>query len=638
MCGIIGAWWKENPNNIESIIQESINSLQHRGPDDKGIDITNVCDGTLFLGQTRLSIIDLSAGGHQPRSTSDGRYSITFNGEVYNYKEIRRELILLGHVFVTESDTEVLLTAWVEWGSTCLTRLIGMFSFVVVDRKLNTLTLVRDAFGIKPLFYSYDNNSLCFASEIQAVIHLKSKSIELDDQRLYDYLIYAVQDVGRDTFFKGIHHVPPSHMVTINLNGTSGIKIDKWWNPSIKENTDISFHSAAGILRELFLESIRFHLRSDVPIGIALSGGIDSSAIACATRYLEPDMDIHTFSFIPEGSRLSEEKWIDIINQSINAIPHKVIVKSHELNQDIEDLIVTQGEPFCTTSMYAQYRVFRLAKEVGVKVVLEGQGADELLAGYQGYHGQRMRSLFEKVDFCGMARFAKKWKKWDGRANLSPWRAFLGQLIPDELFRIMQGLVGEQTVPKWINKNYFKSNSILFRPVRMNRTNNGKRRRVAEVLLDSMMNNGLPSLLRYGDRNAMRFSIENRVPFLTLPLAEFVLSLPEHFLISEEGETKSIFREAMRGIVPDQILDRRDKVGFESPMGGWISEIIEKIKLTKSLEKDLKMINFNKIEMFDSGFNFKESMRSQDWRLINLLFWKKYFVSFLGLRQKSDKI
>ena len=626
MCGIIGGWWKESPKNFDSIIQQSINSLQHRGPDDKGIDITNFCDGTLFLGQTRLSIIDLSEGGHQPRSTKDGRYTITFNGEIYNYKEIRQELITLNYSFISESDTEVLLTAWVHWGSDCLSRFIGMFSFVVVDRKLNTLTLVRDAFGIKPLFYSYENNTLCFASEIQAILKLRNKCPELEDQRIYDYLIYAVQDVGEDTFIKDIHHVPPSHLVTINLSESFEIKIDKWWNPSIEENTEISFDKAVVILRELFLESIRFHLRSDVPIGIALSGGIDSSAIACATRYLEPDINIHTFSFIPEGSSLSEEKWIDIINQSINAIPHKVIVKSHELNQDIEDLIVTQGEPFCTTSMYAQYCVFRLAKEVGVKVVLEGQGADELLAGYQGYHGQRMRSLFEKGNFCGMARFAKKWKQWDGRANLSPWRAFFGQLIPDELFRIMQGLIGEQKVPQWVNKNYLKSNSILFRPVRMNRTKIGKRRRVAEVLLDAMMNNGLPSLLRYGDRNAMRFSIENRVPFLTIPLAEFVLSLPEHFLISEEGETKSIFRAAMRGIVPDQILDRRDKVGFESPMGGWVSEIIEKIKLTRSLEKELEMVNFNKIKMFDSGFNIKESMRSQDWRLINLLFWTKFFV------------
>jgi asparagine synthase (glutamine-hydrolysing) len=190
----------------------------------------------------------------------------------------------------------------------------------------------------------------------------------------------------------------------------------------------------------------------------------------------------------------------------------------------------------------------------------------------------------------------------------------------------MLGFVGEHTFPKWINTNYLKSNSVLVRPVRMRRTDTGKKRRVAEVLLDAMMNNGLPSLLRYGDRNAMRFSIENRVPFLTIPLAEFLLSLPEHFLISEEGETKSIFRAAMRGIVPDQILDRRDKVGFESPMGSWVSEIIEKIKLTRSLEKDLEMVNFKKIKMFDSRFNIKESMRSQDWRLINLLFWTKFFV------------
>jgi asparagine synthase (glutamine-hydrolysing) len=631
MCGILGGWWKERPKNIESIIKRSIDSLNHRGPDDRGIDLTNERNGTLFLGQTRLSIIDLSEGGHQPRSTNDGRYTITFNGEIYNYKEIREELAALGHIFITESDTEVLLTSWVQWGKTCLTRLIGMFSFVVVDRELNTLTLVRDAFGIKPLFYSYENDSLCFASEIEAVMLLRNKKSELNNQRAYDYLISAVQDVGEDTFVKDIHHVPPSHMVVINLVKPGKIALNKWWTPSIEKNNCISFEEATKQLKELFFASIKLHLRSDVPVGIALSGGIDSSAIACITRYLEPTIDIHTFSFIPENSQLSEERWIDIVNKEVNAIPHKAVVKPHELNEDIFDLIIAQGEPFCTTSMYAQYRVFKLAKEAGVKVILEGQGADELLAGYQGYHGQRMRSLFENGELLGMFQFANRWQKWEGRRNMSPWRAFMGQIISDNLFKAMQKISGEQKTPKWINKNHLTKAAINCRPVRMTRTKTGKGRRVAEVLLDAMTHNGLASLLRYGDRNAMRFSIENRVPFLTIPLAEFLLSLPEEYLISKNGETKSIFRAAMRGLVPDVILDRRDKVGFFVPMGKWVFEMRKKLSETDLSHRELEIIDFNKLQvLLTEDIQNNESMPFQHWRVINLLLWVKQVLSPYG--------
>jgi asparagine synthase (glutamine-hydrolysing) len=624
MCGIIGGWWKEEPKDLEVMIEKGFELLNHRGPDDKGSNINHEPYGTVFLGQTRLSIIDLSEGGHQPMSSRDGRYTITYNGEIYNYKELKKELSKLGHTFSTESDTEVLLACWVQWGSACLPRLIGMFSFGIFDKEKRNITLVRDAFGIKPLFYSNQGPSFCFASEIPVLTLLNNKRSELNHQRVFDYLIYAIQDLGEDTFIENIHHVPPSHLLVVDLLDPSTPRLDKWWDPSIKENNNISFEDAAEQLRGLFLESVRLHLRSDVPVGIALSGGIDSSAIACVTRFLEPDIDIHTFSFIAEKSKFSEECWVDIINEKINAIPHKVIVKPYELNEDISDLIVAQGEPFCTTSMYAQYRVFKLAKEIGVKVVLEGQGADEMLAGYQGYHGQRMRSLFETGNFFGMIQFANRWKKWKGRENLSPWRAFIGQIISDDVFKFMQSFSGQQKIPKWLNKDFLDTNSIKTRPIRMNRSSGGKGRRVAEVLLDAMINNGLPSLLRYGDRNAMNFSIENRVPFLTIPLAEFLLSLPENFLISKNGETKSVFRAAMRGIVPDAILDRRDKIGFEVPMGKWVFEMKQSLLEIDFPGEEMRILDFEKLKIkLNESLQNEERMPLQQWRVINLLLWFK---------------
>ena len=381
-----------------------------------------------------------------------------------------------------------------------------------------------------------------------AMLGLRSEPPQVNTQRAYDYLIYQVQDSGLDTFVDGVHHVPPAHWLQINLGKPSNVVTERWWNPAINQTSLLSFDNAAKQLRKLFLESIKLHLRSDVPLGVALSGGLDSSAITCAIRYLEPEIELHTFSYVANNSPLSEESWINIVNEHTNAIPHKVLINPSDLEADIESLIRSQGEPFCTTSMYAQYRVFNEAKNAGIKVVLEGQGADELLAGYHGYHGQRMRSLFEQCKFLDMARFAYHWRKWPGREHLSPWRALVGQLLPNSLYNALQGLVGVQTVPSWMNKKVLQDLNINMRPIRSTRLASASGRRVVEVLFCAMSEGGLPSLLRYGDRNAMNFSIENRVPFLTVPLAEFLLSLPEKYLISEDGQTKSVFRAAMRGV------------------------------------------------------------------------------------------
>jgi asparagine synthase (glutamine-hydrolysing) len=299
-----------------------------------------------------------------------------------------------------------------------------------------------------------------------------------------------------------------------------------------------------------------------------------------------------------------------------------VVVNPSDLGDDIADLIRTQGEPFCTTSMYAQYRVFRAAREAGITVVLEGQGGDELLAGYHGYQGQRMRSLLERGELARMARFAREWRQWPGRESLSPWRALVGQLIPDAAYRALQPWVGVQAIPSWMDNNVLERLRISTCPVRPDRLPRGRGRRVAEVLLQAMSEGGLPSLLRYGDRNAMRFSIENRVPFLTLPLAEFILSLPEQYLIAENGETKSVFRAAMRGIVPDEVLNRRDKMGFETPMGDWIGALASQAAATVGCTPGTALWNgprlTSHLESLASG---RESFGAQDWRVINLNLW-----------------
>ena len=623
MCGIIGSFNKPgNLNDSEMKFKKSLDLLNHRGPDFQNSISYVTSTGNVRLGHTRLSIIDLSDGGNQPMKSSNGRFVITFNGEIYNYKELRQDLINLGYKFSSDSDSEVLVEAWAEWGSKVLNRLTGMFAFAIYDKLNSTITLVRDAFGIKPLYYSNSSEGFYFASELQPLINLIGVKQVLNQQRIHDYIVNAVQDTGDKTFIKDINHLPPAHIIKINLNDPINSFTENWWKPKISTTQNITFKNAVKNLRELFLESIKLHLRSDVPLGIALSGGIDSSAIACCVKYLEPKTDIHTFSYIPNDNKLSEEPFIDIINNHIKAIPHKIYVNSNELKRDIKDLISTQGEPFCTTSIYAQYRIFRAAKEAGIKVVLEGQGADELLAGYHGYQGQRMRSLFEEGNYLGMIKFSNEWSKWPGREKLSTWRAFIGQLLPDKLYDFAENLLHLNPKLNLLDRSSISDLGINTMPFRLKRNSHLKGRRVVEALSQAVSSGSLPSLLRYGDRNAMRFSIENRVPFLTLPIAEFLLSLPEEFLIASNGETKSIFRAAMRGIVPDVILDRRDKIGFETPMGDLISSLTKNLKLTKSFHNEIGILEYEKTKEHLNKLSISSNLATaQDWRIVNLNLW-----------------
>ena len=524
MCGILGGWLPNGAPNIEGRLAAGLARLEHRGPDNRGEFVEKRPEGTLALGHTRLSIIDLTEGGHQPMRSHDGRYFIVYNGEIYNYRELRWELTAAGATFTSDSDTEVLLAAWTRWGVECLPRLIGMFAFMVYDRTAGSLTCVRDAFGIKPLYYAVDCESFFFASELPALLQLRGGSPTLNRQRAHDYLVHGIQDAGQDTFVTGVQHLPPAHLLRLELRPHAQPVVERWWRPRIEEAAGLSFAAATEAVRELFLHNVRLHLRSDVPVGVALSGGIDSSALVCAMRHVEPDLPIHTFSFIADDERLSEERWVEVVNAHVNAHAHKIRVRNGEFATDLPDLVRVQGEPFCTTSMYAQYRVFREARAAGITVMLEGQGADELLAGYDGYPGQRMLSLLERGQVGELLAFAASWRTWPGRTGRSAWRALLGQLLPDGLYRHGLAFKGVDIAPDWLNLEALSGAGVSLRPKRVARGSEARGRRLVEVLAQSVSDTYLPSLLRYGDRNAMRFSVENRVPYLTVPMADLLLS------------------------------------------------------------------------------------------------------------------
>jgi asparagine synthase (glutamine-hydrolysing) len=627
MCGIIGAFWKAQPEDHEVRLGQSLNELRHRGPNDFGTWVHNEQVGTITLGHTRLSIIDLTAAGHQPMRSLDGRFSLVFNGEIYNYCELREELRSLGHVFHTESDTEVLLTSWAEWGRNSLSKLRGMFAFVIFDKHAKTLTCVRDAFGIKPLYYQIGDSEFIFGSEISALNILIGKTKKLNLQHAYEYLVFGDYDKTDSTFFADIKQLLPGHILTVDLTRTTlNYQLERWWWPSIEERTDLSFDQAAEKLRDMFLHNVRIHMRSDVALGATLSGGIDSSAMVCAMRHLEPNLPIHTFSFIADKSEVNEEHWVDIVNAHVRAISHKVGARPEEMVLDLESMIRAQGEPFGSTSIYAQYRVFQLAKKNGITVTLDGQGADELLAGYNGYPSARIRTLLEKREILELTKFMNNWSHWPGRSKKQALLSFGSAVVPDSIRSYALELIGMNSEPPWLNAEYLKLTGIKLQQTVPIRLPEASQRRLAEALRFAISGNGLSALLRHGDRNSMHWSIESRVPFLTIDIAEYLLGLPEDYLISPSGETKRIFKAAMRGLVPDVILDRKDKIGFQTPEREWLIKLGPKI-IQWIDEADLKMlINkeacFKEIQLILEG---KKRFNNQVWRLINLCCWVKIF-------------
>lgn len=561
MCGIAGGWWA-NSDHAAKRVPLALKKIKHRGPDDDGYQLYPVGGAAVAFGHTRLSIIDLSTAGHQPMHSRDGRWAIVFNGEVYNYKELRTQLRAMGRSFHTDTDTEVLLAAWAQWGLGCLPRLVGMFAFAVLDKTQATLTCVRDAFGIKPFFYSPEDGQFAFASEMLALLELLPNKPSLNWQRSYDYLVHGDYDSTADTFYEGVHHLESGHWLQVNTHTGRVTEPKRWWIPDTQERKGWKFEDAVEQVREQFLQNIRLHLRSDVAMGAALSGGIDSSAVVCAIRHLEPDLPIHTFSFIAKGSDVSEEHWVDRVNAHVGAITHKVRITQLELWDDMDDMIRAQGEPFGGTSIYAQYRVFQMARENGITVTLDGQGADEMLAGYTGYPGQRLRSLLETGQIRQALAFWSNWAKWPGRSRSLALKHLISELTNGRIYETLRKLDGKSLIPDWINVKPFLDRGVQLHMPRIRPMTETKGRRVVDELGLSLTKSGIARLLRHGDRNSMKFGVESRVPFLTNDFVNLMLSMPENYLISNQGQTKHVFRSAMRGIVPDEILNRKDKIGF----------------------------------------------------------------------------
>jgi asparagine synthase (glutamine-hydrolysing) len=585
VCGLFGIAGSSPDSLDAALVGKLFSLLDHRGPDDRGWltleragirtgSAPEALSGDAVLLHTRLSILDLSSAGHQPMSTPDGRFHLSFNGEIYNYIELRRELESLDHRFVSSSDTEVLLAAYAQWGTASLQRLVGMFAFAVLDTERRTLVLARDQFGIKPLYYSPLPNRLAFASEIPPLLALPGVSRRADPQRAYDYLRWARIDHGAATMFTDIRQVQPAHYLEVALDAPERLAEVPYWQLEPEPVDGLTLDGAAERLRELFLESVRLHLRSDVPVGAAFSGGIDSSGNVAAMRSLSGDgLDLHTFSYVPEDPELSEERWISLMVRKTGAVAHSVTPAPQELQTDLDRLIDVQAEPFGSTSIYAQYRVFQLAREAGVKVMLDGQGPDELFGGYRPYLPARLAGLLSRGQLLSAARFVAAISTLPGMTSTAVARTVLRgsstvakSSLPDAIRMSSSRLKNRASLPDWLDGSWLADRGVVLPgPFRAVSGTSALRQELREAVRSN-----LRTLLRYEDRNSMAASIETRVPYLTPAIAEFAAGLPDHYLIGPDGLGKLVLRRSLRGLVPDQILDRRDKIGFNTPESSWL--------------------------------------------------------------------
>lgn len=546
--------------------------VAHRGPDGERWLTFDTPTGPLALGHRRLAIIDLTDQASQPMSTPDQQQFIIFNGEIYNYKELRAELMAQGISFTTRSDCEVLLMALRHWGLAVLPRLRGMFSFIFYDKAAESLTAVRDGYGIKPLCYNQTDDGIAFASEHKQIFDLPGSNAKLNVSQVIDYLHAQTTDHAPQTLFTNVMNLAPGHLITLDLSqplNQHAVLQVRWFDvPSLHRPTDSFAHEMLQF-RELFEQSIDRHLRADVSVGACLSGGLDSSYIvAMASQKAKQSSPIHTFTAVFPGEPIDERKFAEEVNRSAGSIGHFVEISDQALAQSVEKIVWHQDEPFGSTSIFAQYFVFQAIAEAGLKVVLDGQGADEQLAGYHGIFPFHNAALIKQGRFVELAQHIIGLKKHHG----IPISDFFKQLGTHFLAQVgisnkKQGRHPDPLARGQIAQFQHASGSTLQAIVA--REGLPHLESIGEFCLAMMMGGNLQMLLRYEDRNSMAHSVEARVPFLDSDLAAFSLGLGDRYKLVK-GVTKYIAREAMAEIVPTAITQRHSKLGFAAPETRWL--------------------------------------------------------------------
>lgn len=553
MCGIAGIVSFKNTISSLHDIKRMTDVIAHRGPDGEGHwsnDTKNIA-----LGHRRLSIIDLSDSGSQPMHYMN-RYTMVFNGEIYNYVELKETLERYGYQFRSTSDTEVLLALYDQKGKECLELLDGMFAFAIWDNQEQTLFCARDRFGEKPFFYTLWNGQFYFASEIKA-LWAAGIPKEIDRETMFYYMqmgrVHHPFDRNR-TFFRTINRLQPAHYILLKPSDGQQIQEKKYWSlPDVmpKENETLSEKQVAEKFLTLLKESVQRRLRSDVPVGSSLSGGLDSSAVVCIINELNANslFSQNTFSARFPGFAKDEGKYMEMVLSSVKATPHFTYPEQTGFIEHFEKLCYHQDEPFGSASIYAQYEVMRLAKEKGVTVLLDGQGADEMLAGYEFY-----KTTLEREQKLQHQKRSLK----DNIKHLIPF--VYNVYSKNKLEKHLKNI--------YVQKGYHPD--FVQEVIKYPYPNEIHTSLYTHLRHDLTMGN-LEDLLRYADRNSMAHSREVRLPFLSHELVEFVLALPNNYKI-RNGWSKWVQRIAMEPLMPSEITWRKDKIGYEPPQKDWMSD------------------------------------------------------------------
>jgi asparagine synthase (glutamine-hydrolysing) len=601
MCGISGIISK-NIYPVQSELLEKMNALiSHRGPDADGFYYWN----SVGFAHRRLSILDVSSEGNQPMHFSD-KYTIIYNGEVYNYLEIREELRDLGYSFKTGTDTEVILAAYDYWGDNCLNKFNGMWSFAILDKIKELIFCSRDRFGIKPFYFTDNDKCFAFGSEIKQLL-LHFDIVKADRDILIEFLLTSIDNHSEKTYFSGIHSLLPGHWLRFSLRDYS-VQIRQYYNlydQIVPSDNDLFKNTTE--LKYILKSAVSLRLRSDVTVGTCLSGGLDSSAISAIASKEFVKKTGRKFTAIHARSTESEtdeSKFAIKVAEHYNLDLHVVAPSTQDFVRLVDEVIYTQEEPFGSPSMFMGYHVFQEAKKLGCKVMLNGQGGDEVLLGYERYYTSYLHTLpfFKRIKEIVLQTNNSGLSFTDAILYyfyFSSFRLRKGKLIKDSLIK-----------PELLKKHSYRTLRLSVDSFKD----------IFELQKLEVTTIQLPHLLRYEDRNSMRHSIETRLPFLDYRMLEVSLSAkPEHKI--RDGWTKYILRKALDGILPDSVIWRKNKLGFNAPDRTWLSHHEESMKKEISQSKLLREItSVNKLLDQFSSMSLKNK-----WKYYNVAVWERVY-------------
>lgn len=630
MCGISGIANFNQPVNIESYYPNHL-KLIHRGRDDEGFltvqgdhvdyyrgndtiaafkdlpHISEVQQANVVLGYRRLAIIDLSAGGHQPLVDPSGRFSMVYNGEIYNYIELRQELEQLGHRFQTQCDAEVLLRAFVEWGTDCFNRLNGMWALAIYDQQEQTLLICRDRFGVKPLFYTFVDNTLYFASELKFLLPFLENP-QVNEARAMEFVVGGLVDHHEQSLFDGISQLMPGHFAVFDQ---TGFHTSRYWQLP-KAPLQLSFSEASQQLQEMLTSAVSLRLRSDVPVGSLLSGGLDSTAIVCIIHRLLTEQQatnsFECFSAVYKEEEYSERQYVEAVIGQTQLPIHWVFPNAEQLIEDFDALLYYQELPIRSLAVYSQWALMKKVSQTPITVLLNGQGSDEVFAGYTNYS-------FELIaEYLRRFRWLKAWQESEALSRVRPWTPL----------HILRRGIGEWKAQAWTTSASTDSIPYFNKSYQPHQWQPESEDLFRNALVKSLMFSALPEYLRYDDRNSMAFTLEGRLPFMDYRLIEWAMNLPAQFKV-DRALSKRVLRHASQDFIPESVAQRRDKMGFVTPQQAWQKNELAPY-LERMFQSDLQEI-FPFLNLKACQTRYKDYTHGADqhwgwvWRVACLYWW-----------------